>query len=124
MSAFIRKELRYPNEALEAKIEGTVVVRAAIDYKGKVIQTQVKSSVGHGCDKEAERVVALLEFEVDMPRRGKILFHKTLNINFRLPKKKSKAPVKPVGQSSVQLRYEVTKKKKGAPPSYSYTITL
>jgi len=35
LEAFVKKELRYPKEALEAKVEGTVSVRYTVDYKGK-----------------------------------------------------------------------------------------
>lgn len=124
MSRFIDEHLQYPPPAQEAGVEGVVRIKIAINYKGAVIGHEILSSLGHGCDEEAIRLVHLLRFEVDgVVRKGKILFHKTLNIRFRMPKKK---PGKP---SASGYHYQLTstksatksaaeKKKKG----YSYTV--
>jgi len=45
MRALIRKELKYPKEALESKIEGTVYLRYNIDYKGKVTSSKILSGI-------------------------------------------------------------------------------
>lgn len=125
MKKFIGENLKYPPEALKDKIEGTVVLRLSIDYKGKVIKSKVKSGLSSGCNEEAQRVVSLLEFDVDTRvRKGKILFHKNINIHFRLPKatppKKEKAE-----PQRTQLTYTITTKKASKPsPSYSYTIKV
>ncbi len=129
MSKFIGEHLKYPKQAIKNKISGTVVLRVAIDYKGKVTGSKVKSSVGHGCDEEAQRVVSLLKFEVGSKvRKGKILFHKNLNIHFRLPKPKAE-PIKKAESSKTQLSYTVVSSKpkskpKLKPASYNYTINL
>ena len=122
MSSFIASHLKYPEPALKEKIEGTVVVRAAIDYKGVVIGTEIKSGIGYGCDEEAARVTQLLKFDIESKvRRGKILFHKTININFRLPKQKQ-VTSRP---SALKLHYEIVKKDKGSSaPGYQYTINI
>ena len=57
MRALIGRELKYPSEALESKIEGTVYLRYNIDHKGNVTSSKVLSSLGHGCDEEAQRIV-------------------------------------------------------------------
>ena len=125
---FIAKHLKYPEEALEAKIEGTVVLRAAINYKGQVVDSKVKSGIGHGCDEEAQRVVKLLIFDVNSKvRKGKVLFHKNFNIHFRLPQpsKTEKKDIKKAEPKSTQLSYTIKKKQEEQKPrtSYSYTIT-
>lgn len=117
---FIKDNLKYPETALEQGVEGTVVLRADIDYKGNVLGSKIKSSLGYGCDEEAQRVVSLLKFEVkEKIRKGKILFHKNLNIHFKLPKRKS---------TQTTLTYQIKKKKKPESQttsgSYSYTITI
>ncbi|MDX1684033.1 MAG: energy transducer TonB [Saprospiraceae bacterium] len=86
--SFVKAELKYPEEAVKNKIEGTVRVRYEIDYEGKVIKTRVISGIGYGCDEEAERIIRKLKFQVPKHRGVKVLFHKTTNIHFRLPKKK------------------------------------
>lgn len=118
LRAFLGKHLKYPPKAKEANVEGTVVLRLTINHKGKVTDSKIKSSLGYGCDAEAQRVVSLLVFDVDQKlRRGKVLFHKDINIHFKRPK------AQPVQH---QLTYKVTptvKKPKKA-TSYSYSITI
>jgi len=124
MREYIGKNKKYPKEALEQKIEGTVYLRYTINYKGKVIDTKILSSLGHGCDKEATRVVKLLKFKVQKNYVGKIKFFKTIQIHFKLPKEK------PTPKPSRQISYNITssKPKKTTPTKkdndggYSYTI--
>lgn len=113
MRAFIRSELKYPEEALDNKIEGVVRVRYTIDKDGKVVKTKVLVHVGHGCDEEAERIVKLFKFHVPKNRKLKVHFHKTVNIRFKLPKK-----------PTVKLVYEQKSEKKESTSSYNYTINL
>jgi protein TonB len=121
MKKFIYKELKYPQEALKEKIEGLVIVRYDIDYKGKVTNTKVISSLGSGCDEEAERVIKLLKFQVPKtPRKLKVVYHKTTRIQFKLPAQKQ----------GVKYSYTQTQKKeqnkeqapKSKNKSFHYTI--
>ena len=135
LEAFVKKELRYPKEALAAKVEGTVSVRYVVDYKGQVIEAGIISGLGHGCDEEALRIVRNLKFKV--PNDGKIKSKHTrkLHIHFRLPGSPAVLPAtKQPGNinsgSSMAIMYHVT----GKPPtpviqkkkisSYEYQITL
>ncbi len=85
LDAFVKKELRYPKEALAAKIEGTVSVRYTVDYKGNVTEASIISPLGHGCDEEALRVVKSLKFKVPNDGKIKSKFTRKLHIHFRLP---------------------------------------
>ena len=85
LEAFVKKELRYPKEALQAKIEGTVSVRYTVDYKGKVIEAGIISGLGHGCDEEALRIVRKLQFKVPNDGKIKSKYSLKLHIHFRLP---------------------------------------
>ncbi len=119
LKQFITKNLRYPKEALAEKIEGTVVVRYSINYKGKVIDTKVISGLRGGCEAEAIRLVRLLVFTVPRNRGVKALFHKDLQIHFKLPVEK---------ETTVQ--YNLTSsskndiKEKNIPKKTGYTITV
>ncbi|MEM9547974.1 MAG: energy transducer TonB [Bacteroidota bacterium] len=133
MRELIRKELRYPEEALKAKVEGTVYLRYEIDYKGKVISSRILSSLGYGCDEEAQRIVSKFKFEVPKgPRKTKVKFHKTIKIHFRLPKEQPKKIVssQKTRPSTTQLTYTITpsKKKSENQPQksngYTYTIKI
>jgi len=129
MRALIRNELQYPKEALEAKVEGTVYLRYDIDYTGKVVSSKVLSGIGHGCDEEAQRIVATFKFEVPKnPRKLRVKFHKTIKIHFRLPKEQPTAQ-KP---NPIHMQYTYTvrpadHKPKSSPTDkkssgYTYTI--
>ncbi|MEM9931036.1 MAG: TonB family protein, partial [Bacteroidota bacterium] len=50
MKKFVAQHLKYPSAAVAAKVEGTVIVRYGVDYRGKVTDTKVKKGIGHGCD--------------------------------------------------------------------------
>ncbi len=85
MQEFLRQHLQYPAEALQHRVEGTVVVRYEIDYKGNVTQVKVLTSVGYGCDEEAIRLTKMLKFDVPPVKGIKVSFHNTLKVHFRLP---------------------------------------
>jgi len=125
INELIKKELRYPKKALEAKIEGKVKVQYSLNHKGEVIRAKVLKGLGHGCDKEAIRLVYLLRFNVPKNRGMKVTFNKTITINFKLPKQKIPKP-KPV-QTTVQYQYtssNSTKKKKTNKNSYQITVKI
>ena len=130
LSAFVTSNLKYPKDAIENKIEGTVVLRYGINGQGKVIEVKVLGSLGHGCDEEAVRLVKKLQFEVPKNRKKKIIFHKNIQIHFRLPKQEEKV-ITPSPATSFQVSYTVTQGKQPdnqsspneqKPGGYSYTI--
>lgn len=126
MRELIRKELKYPQEALDNKVEGTVYLRYNIDHKGKVTSSKILSSLGHGCDEEAQRIVAKFKFEVPKgPRKMKVKFHKTIKIHFKLPKEKpqKKSPKTQITYSiKLNSKKEETKESIKKSSTYSYTI--
>ena len=84
MDKFIGENLRYPEEALTNKVEGTVTIEIDIDVYGKVIASRILHSVGYGCDEEAKRLVSVLQFEKKKYRGLRVTHHRTLHIHFRL----------------------------------------
>jgi len=115
MREFISQNKKYPKEALEEKIEGTVFIKYTINFKGKVIETKVVKSLGYGCDEEAERVIKLMKFEAPKNRGIKVKFFKNIQIHFRLPKEKEKTA--PSVQSQASISYTVTPSKKTGNPT-------
>lgn len=89
---FITRNLQYPKEALEQNIEGTVFLRYDIDHQGVVTTVKVLKKVGYGCDEEAIRLVKMLKFNIDKTRGVRVLYHKTIQIHFRLPVTQSHLP--------------------------------
>jgi TonB family protein len=86
MDEHIKTHLRYPQTAIEKKIEGTVHLFLDIDHKGNVTHVKVVAGIGHGCDEEAIRVVKLMKFQVEKVRNMHVVYHHKLQIHFRVPK--------------------------------------
>jgi protein TonB len=128
MDQFIKSNLRYPEAALENKIEGTVAVDMDIDVFGDVIDAKIKHKLGYGCDEEAIRIVKLLKFEKKRYMGMRVVFHRTLNIHFHLHTA-SKPPAK---EQTVKYNYTTTptppKKdapaKEGGKETYNIRIDL
>ena len=85
MDEFIRTNLKYPEEALKNNIEGAVSLEVDIDTNGKVTSAKVKHGIGYGCDEDALRLTQLLQFEKKKYKGLYVMFHRTINIHFRLP---------------------------------------
>lgn len=126
MKLFIKQHLSYPEAAKAKKIEGTVNIRYTINYKGKVIDTKIISGIGYGCNEEAIRLVKLLEFTVQRNRNLKAIFHKNLQIHFRLPIEKTPAITPALSIPSLQYHYISSPKIKSKKPvkKVSYTIIV
>lgn len=60
MQKFIEENLQYPADAKSKGIQGEVVVKCMINNEGRVIETQVGTSVDPELDEEALRVVSLM----------------------------------------------------------------
>ena len=60
MQKYIEENLQYPAEAKSKGIQGEVVVKCMINNEGRVIETQVGTSVDPELDEEALRVVSLM----------------------------------------------------------------
>ncbi len=128
LQQFLSKEMRYPKEAAEHNISGTVKIKIDINHKGKVINTTVVSGIGYGCDEEAARLAKLLQYDVPKHRGVKIVFHKTIQLHFKPPQKKGKQ-LKSTRTITYQLKQSTqseqpahtsTQKKQ----SYGYTIRI
>ena len=124
LRAFVATNLKYPKAAFDNKVEGTVHLRYSIDRNGKTFNIKVVKSIGNGCNEEAKRIVSLLKFEMPKNRAGKLIFHKTLQIHFRLPKELEAQvkPPKPVEKNDIEISYTVSSS--GENGSYGYSIEL
>lgn len=54
---FISKNLKYPRRALQANIEGKVVLRFLVAEDGDISNVEVLKGIGYDCDEEAIRVL-------------------------------------------------------------------
>ena len=120
---FISDNLKYPKEALDNKIEGTVIAKYAIDYQGKVSDIKIIKGLGYGCDEEAKRVIAMLKFEIPKePRKLRVLFHRETKLFFKLPPEPNKKAQRQLQYTLVQENKTNSKSEKKS--SYNYTIHI
>lgn len=55
---YMAKNLKYPQSAREAKIQGTVIVGFKVLADGSISNVEVIRGIGNGCDQEAVRIIA------------------------------------------------------------------
>lgn len=60
LSQYLSSTLRYPGEAQQAKVQGTVFVGFVVNATGGITQVTVLKGIGYGCDEEAMRVIQLM----------------------------------------------------------------
>ena len=60
MEKFITANLKYPESAKRAKIEGFVEVLFTVEKSGEIKDIKVKKGIGFGCDEEALRIIAAM----------------------------------------------------------------
>ncbi len=119
---FIAANLRYPDAALKAGVEGSVMVEYDVHDSGVVQHPRILKGIGHGCDEEAMRVVGLLRYEKVKNRGMRVKMTTKTTINFRLPAgvrisystEAKEDPAKKTG----------TDQEKPLPVTYEYTITF
>jgi TonB family protein len=106
---FISKNVRYPREAMEAGIVGSVIVAYEINDDGVVQNPHVIKGLGYGCDEEAVRVVSLLRYDKVRNQRWRVKLNSKTTIHFKKP--------------ALSINYTVTPPSESE-PGYTYTITL
>jgi len=60
MNNFIKANIRYPNLAIDYKIQGTVFISVIVESDGSLSNFKIIRGIGAGCDEEVERVVKLM----------------------------------------------------------------
>jgi protein TonB len=84
---FLKENVKYPDTARAAKIEGTVYVTFVIERDGSISDVKVLRGIGGGCDEEAIRVVKLMPNWIPGKQRGKAVRNQfNMPINFVLTK--------------------------------------
>ncbi|MCC6702289.1 MAG: energy transducer TonB [Fluviicola sp.] len=85
---FIGSNLAYPQKAIDAKIEGRIIIRFCIDISGSVVQIQELKGIDNcpECTQECIRVLQLMPKWKPAELKGKPInsFH-TIPFNFRIP---------------------------------------
>ena len=82
--SYVMKEIRYPQEAREAGMEGRVFVQFIVNENGDVENPKIIRSAGESLDNEALRVVKQAKFNPGMQRGEPVPVQYSLPIFFRL----------------------------------------
>ena len=80
----VKKHLVYPDLAIRAGVEGTVVVLAYVSKKGFVTGTAVLRGIGGGCDEAAMDAVKKVKFKPGMQRGKAVNVKVSVPVKFRL----------------------------------------
>jgi len=80
----LQQEIRYPELAARANIQGRVIVQFIINERGEVENPVVIRGIGGGCDEEAIRVVKQAQFTPGLQRGRPVRVQYTMPITFTL----------------------------------------
>ncbi len=80
----LQKQVKYPETARQAGIEGTVIVQFIVSETGSVINPKVIRGIGGGCDEAAIEAVKKVTFEPGSQRGVPVPVQFSLPIVFRL----------------------------------------
>ena len=97
-------QIRYPEMARRAGIEGRVFIQFIVNEEGEVEHPRVIRGIGGGADEEALRVVSLAEFTPGMQRGRPVRVQYALPIYFRLPNTESSTETSSIESPTVVER--------------------
>lgn len=80
----LQKEIKYPEKAKKANIEGLVIIQFVVNEKGEVENPRVIRGIGGGCDEEALRVAKLATFTPGKQRGVPVRVQYSVPIFFKL----------------------------------------
>ena len=88
---FIAMNIRYPEEARNKGLDGTVYVSFIVDTLGKILNAKVLKDIGGGCGEEAKRVLLLTtgKWNPGMNKTQKVNVLMNLPVSFRIMESKS-----------------------------------
>jgi TonB family protein len=91
LNRFLTANIKYPQEALDKKIEGTVYVTFVVDENGIISGVKMSRRMAFGMDQEAMRVVKMMPNWIPGQQDGKpVAVQYTLPIKFTLPNTQQK----------------------------------
>ncbi len=80
----LQRQIKYPEIAKKAGVEGMVVIQFVVDETGSVADPVVVKGIGAGCDEEALRVVQTAKFKPGKQRGKPVKVRFSLPIRFKL----------------------------------------
>ena len=84
---YLTENIKYPDEAREFGVEGTVYVGFVVEKDGSIKDAKVLRGIGKGCEDEALRVIRLMpNWKPGTQRRRPVRVQMTLPVTFTLGK--------------------------------------
>jgi periplasmic protein TonB len=80
----LQRDVKYPERALRANIQGRVYVQFIVNERGEVENPRVIRGIGGGCDEEAIRVVSQAKFKPGMQRGRPVRVQYNLPVIFMI----------------------------------------
>lgn len=104
----LQRNIRYPEVARRAGIEGRVYVQFVINEQGDVENPQILRGIGGGADEEALRVVRMAKFTPGMQRGRPVRVQYSLPIFFRLAGSENTPEQTPIDNANSLSEVNVT----------------
>ena len=80
--SFLRQNIKYPEEARELGIQGTVYSSFVVEKDGSITDIQILRGIGGGCDEEVIRIIKAMPKWVPGKQRGA-----PVRVQFKMPLK-------------------------------------
>ncbi|WP_080054114.1 M56 family metallopeptidase [Spirosoma aerolatum] len=80
LGEYLSENLKYPEAAIKAKVQGKVFVNFVVTTKGEITDVKILRGIGHGADEEAIRVVEQMPNWIPARQKGKVV-----NVRYNLP---------------------------------------
>ncbi|GAB3945486.1 M56 family metallopeptidase [Spirosoma harenae] len=91
LSQYLARNLRYPKEAQQNRIQGRVFVKFVVSQQGDIQDLHILKGIGSGCDEEAVRVISQMPKWKPGRQQGRaVAVQYNLPINFQLEKSTDK----------------------------------
>lgn len=92
MQKFIRENLKYPEDAQRAGIQGRITTQFIVTAEGQIENIRIIRGISPSCDAEVVRVIKAMPKWIPGQENGKdVAVYYALPILYRLPAKSSKA---------------------------------
>lgn len=103
MMKFIRDNVKFPEAAAKAGVDGRVVIRFVVDLDGMITNVGIVRSLTPECDQAAQDVVKSMPKWTPGKQNGKIVpVYYTLPVQFR--SKKDRASAQTIGQGNTKVK--------------------
>lgn len=91
LGQYLARNLRYPTEAQQNKVQGRVFVQFVVSPTGDIQSLRILKGIGSGCDEEAVRVVSQMPKWIPGKQNGRaVAVQYNLPIQFSLEKREDK----------------------------------